>query len=147
MQSCFGCTAFFMHGLVHTGHLPKSWNDLSLQVQWMSSFLSAALQIFYLTQHRKCDEFSAASEVNIRYHNYSLLESGTMLLLDTLLLSILFLYLDQVMPREAEWRSGGGFGRLTFTDVMELNRKHPMVLNEMFRQCGSNAVKPDRKLN
>jgi len=40
------------------------------------------------------------SNVNIRYHNYSLLESGTMLLLDTLLLSILFLYLDQVMPRE-----------------------------------------------
>ena len=68
-----------------------------------------------------------------------------MLLLDTLLLSILFLYLDQVMPREAR-RSGGEFGRFTFTDVMELNL-HPMVLNEMFRQCVSNAVKTDRKLS
>ena len=66
-----------------------------------------------------------------------------MLLLDTLLLSILFLYLDQVMPREA--RRSGGFGRLTFT-VMELNLD-PMVLDEMFRQCGSNAVKTDRKLS
>jgi len=68
-----------------------------------------------------------------------------MLLLDTLLLSILFLYLDQVMPREAR-RSGGEFGRFTFTDVMELNL-HPMVLNEMFRQCPGNAVKTDRKLS
>ena len=40
-------------------------------------------------------------EANIHYHNYSLLESAVMLLLDTLCLSVLFLYLDQVMPREA----------------------------------------------
>ena len=68
-----------------------------------------------------------------------------MLLLDTLLLSILFLYLDQVMPREAR-RSVGEFGTLTFTDVMELNL-HPMILNEIFRQCVSNAVKTDGKLS
>lgn len=40
------------------------------------------------------------ANANIHYHNYSLLESAVMLLLDTLCLSVLFLYLDQVMPRE-----------------------------------------------
>lgn len=41
------------------------------------------------------------SEVGLRFHNYSLLESGGMLFLDTILLLVLFFYLDQVMPREA----------------------------------------------
>eukprot|EP00913_Durusdinium_trenchii_P004541 g4217.t1 len=40
------------------------------------------------------------SNVGLRFHNYSLLESGGMLFLDTILLLVLFFYLDQVMPRE-----------------------------------------------
>ena len=118
---------------------PCSYRTPSKKLEWSKCSGWVAFFLLHILV------FHVASEVNIRYHNYSLLESGTMLLLDTLLLSILFLYLDQVMPREAR-RSGGEFGRFTFTDVMELNL-HPMVLNEMFRQCVSNAVKTDSKLS
>ena len=34
--------------------------------------------------------------MGLRFHNYSLLESGGMLFLDTILLLVLFFYLDQV---------------------------------------------------